>query len=84
MDRIVPSSGTPKNIDGMKSIIEWEMDIEIKNTPRNSGENEVKREDKEAKTNASTVLTWTPVLPVIAPQTTPIRHTTNRSIISNT
>jgi len=60
MDRIVPSSGTPKNIDGMKSIIEWEMDIEIKNTPRNSGENEVKREDEEAKTNAPTVLTWTP------------------------
>ena len=32
MDRTVPSSGTPRNMDGIKSIIEWDMDIEIKNT----------------------------------------------------
>jgi hypothetical protein len=33
------------------------MDIEIKNTPRYSGENEVRRNDEDAKTNAPTVLT---------------------------
>ena len=57
MDRTVPSSGTPRNMDGIKSIIEWDMDIEIKNTPRYSGENEVRRKDEDAKTNAPTVLT---------------------------
>ena len=82
MDRTVPSSGTPRNMDGIKSIIEWDMDIEIKNTPRYSGENEVRRNDEDAKTNAPTVLTWIPgIIPVTAPQTTPIMHAIIRSKI---
>ena len=85
IDKTVPSSGTPKNMDGMKSIIEWDIDIEIKNTPRYSGENEFKRKGEEAKINAPTVFTWRPgIIPVIAPQTTPNKHAIRRSKISTT
>ena len=58
------------------------MDIEIKNTARNSGETEFKRKFEEANIKAPTVLTCIPgIIPVTAPHVTPIRQAINRSKI---
>jgi hypothetical protein len=71
-------------MDGKKSIKEWEIDMEIKNTPRNSGEKDLRRKVEKAKRNAPTVLTWIPgIIPVTTPHKTPIRHANNRSKIQS-
>lgn len=38
IDNTVPSSGTPKNMEGINSINACEIDIEIRNMQRTSGE----------------------------------------------
>ncbi len=43
IDNTVPSSGTPKNIEGINSSNAWEIDIEIRKIQRTSGEYEFKR-----------------------------------------
>jgi hypothetical protein len=71
-------------MEGKKSIREWEIDMEIKNTPKNSGVYEFKRYVEDAKINAPTVLTWIPgIIPVKTPHKTPIRQATNRSKIQS-
>lgn len=71
-DKIVPSSGTPRNMDGINSSNAWEMDMEIRSTPRNSGERKDNTVADDAKVKAPTVLTWIPgINPVTAPQRTP-------------
>lgn len=62
-------------MDGMNSMRAWDIDIEIKNTHKISGDKKVKRKTDELKTNAPTVLTWIPgITPVTAPHKTPIMH----------
>lgn len=81
-DSTVPSSGTPRNMDGINSSRAWEIDMEIKNTARNSGDKKARIEADAAKTNAPTVLTWIPgINPVTAPQRTPIIQANIRSKI---
>jgi len=78
----VPSSGTPRNIEGINSSRAWEIDIEIKNTPRNSGDRKARMVADDAKVKAPTVLTWIPgINPVTAPQRTPMIQANMRSKI---
>jgi hypothetical protein len=42
-ERTVPSSGTPRNIEGRKFIMEWDIAIEIRKTARKSVEKKFKR-----------------------------------------
>ena len=81
-DSTVPSSGTPRNIDGMNSSSACEMAIDIRITPKNSGDKKASKEAEEANTKAPTVLTCIPgINPVTAPQRTPIMQANISSII---
>jgi len=56
--------------------------MDIKNTPRKSGDREASMVDDDAKIKAPTVLTWIPgIKPVTAPQRTPIKQANIKSII---
>ena len=57
IDKTVPSSGTPRKVDGMNSKSAWAMDIEKSKTHKNSGDSEFNKKGDEAKTNAPTVFT---------------------------
>ena len=57
MDRTVPSSGTPRNMDGTNSSKAWDMDMERRKTASTSGEYEYSRKGDAEKTNAPTVFT---------------------------
>ena len=56
-DVAVPSSGTPKSIDGTNSINAWAIDIATITTHRNSGLKKVNKKVDEAKSIAPAVLT---------------------------
>lgn len=81
-DKTVPSSGTPRNMEGINSKSAWEMDIDIKNTPKTSGDKNASAVADDANTKAPTVLTCIPgIKPVTAPQMTPIMQAKMRSKI---
>jgi hypothetical protein len=66
----------------MNSSSAWEIAIDIKRTPRNSGDKKARKEAEEANTKAPTVLTCIPgIKPVTAPQKTPIMQANISSII---
>lgn len=85
MDSTVPSSGTPRNMEGMNSRRAWDMDMESKNTARTSGDMKVNKNAEDVNRNAPTVFTWIPgIKPVTVPQITPKRHTSMSSHNFNT
>lgn len=82
IDTAVPSSGTPRSIDGTNSIRACAMDIATKNTHRNSGEKIPSKNADEAKIIAPAVLTWIPgIIPVTAPHKIPKKQAKIRSSI---
>lgn len=79
----VPSSGTPKSIDGTNSISACAIDIETIRTHRNSGDRNVKRNVDEANKIAPAVLTCIPgIIPVVVPIKIPIKQAIINSIIA--
>lgn len=83
MDVAVPSSGTPKSIEGTNSINACAIDIDTIKTQRNSGERNVKRKVDEANNIAPAVLTCIPgIIPVVVPIKIPIKQAITNSIIA--
>ena len=81
----VPSSGTPKSIEGTNSKRACAMDIETIRTQRNSELTKDKSIVETANNIAPAVFTCIPgVIPVIVPITTPNKHAiTNSNIAIN-
>ncbi len=66
----------------MNSSRAWEIDMDIKNTAKNSGDRNAKIVAEDANTKAPTVLTCIPgINPVTAPHKTPIKQANIRSNI---
>ena len=69
-------------MDGINSSRAWDMAMDIRRTPRTSGDRKAKIVADDANTNAPTVLTWIPgTNPVKVPQRTPIMQAKIRSKI---
>lgn len=81
-DVAVPSSGTPKSIEGTNSIKACAIDIETIKTHKNSGDKNVRRNVEEANRIAPAVLTCIPgIIPVVVPINIPIKQAITNSII---
>ena len=78
----VPSSGTPKSIEGTNSIKACAIDIETIKTHKNSGERNVRRNVEEANKIAPAVLTCIPgIIPVVVPIKIPMKQAITNSIM---
>lgn len=80
IDKTVPSSGTPRKVDGMNSNRAWAIDMENNKTHKNSGDKLFNRNGDEANKKAPAVFTWIPgIKPVKVPHKTPIKQAIIRS-----
>ena len=83
IDVAVPSSGTPKSMDGTNSIKACAIDIATIKTQRNSGDMNVNKKVDEANNIAPAVLTCIPgIIPVVVPINMPIKQAITNSIIA--
>jgi len=57
IDKTVPSSGTPRKVEGMNSKRAWAIDMEKSKTHKNSGDNEFNKKGDDANIKAPAVFT---------------------------
>jgi hypothetical protein len=80
--KAVPSSGTPRNIDGINSIIACVIDMDTNKTHKDSGDVKLNKKVEDANIIAPAVFTWIPgIKPVVVPQIIPRKQAIKKSKI---